>query len=117
MRVIHHQQIEARPVTAEGAERATIREIFTGETGAPTFAMRVFELAPGGCTPRHAHPWEHEVFVLEGGGDVEGAEGSTPLSPGTAVFVAPNEVHRFVSGPHTRLKFICLIPVEQGCCK
>lgn len=117
MRVVHHHEVEEKPVQVEGAERATIREVFTAETGAPTFAMRVFELAPGGCTPRHFHPWEHEAFVLEGGGDVESAEGSTPLAPGTAVFVAPNELHRFRSAPDRRLKFLCLIPVEQGHCR
>jgi len=117
MRVVHHQQIEAKPVEMEGAEGATIREIFTAGTGAPTFAMRVFELAPGGCTPRHTHPWEHEVFVLEGAGVVEDGEGETPLSPGTAIYVAPNEAHRFRSGSDQPLKFICLIPVEQACCR
>ena len=117
MQAIHHQQIEAKPVAAEGAERATIREIFTAETGAPTFAMRVFELAPGGCTPLHSHPWEHEVFILEGGGDVESSEGPTPVSPGTAIYVAPNETHRFRSAPDRRMKFLCLIPVAQGCCR
>ncbi|NLC56121.1 MAG: cupin domain-containing protein [Armatimonadetes bacterium] len=117
MQVIHHQQVEAKPVAVEGAERATIREIFTAETGAPTFAMRVFELAPGGCTPRHSHPWEHEVFVLEGGGNVETAEGSVPLSPGTAVYLAPNEEHQFRGAPDRRLKFLCLIPVQQACCR
>ena len=117
MRVVHHEQVEAKPVGAEGAERATIREVFTAEAGAPTFAMRVFELAPGGCTPRHTHPWEHEVFVLEGAGAVEGAEEETALSPGMAIFVAPNEVHRFRSRPDQGLKFICLIPVEQAGCR
>ncbi|MBI3946421.1 MAG: cupin domain-containing protein [Armatimonadetes bacterium] len=117
MQVIHHEQIEARPVTTEGAHGATIREVFTAETGAPTFAMRVFELAPGGCTPRHTHPWEHEVFVLAGSGCVEGPEGCAPLSPGTAVLVAPDEVHSFRSAADQGLKFICLIPVEQTCCR
>lgn len=117
MLVIDHQEIEAQPVTAQGAERATIREVFTAETGAPTFAMRIFELEPGGCTPKHAHPWEHEVFVLEGRGDVEGPDGHTPLSPGTAVFVPPGELHSFRSAPDERLKFICLIPVQQPCCQ
>lgn len=117
MQVVHHEEIEAKPVAMEGAEGATIREIFTAETGAPTFAMRVFELAPGGCTPFHSHPWEHEVFVLEGAGQVESAGGPTPLSPGTAVYVAANEEHRFRSGGGSRLKFICLIPVQQACCR
>ncbi|NLB94880.1 MAG: cupin domain-containing protein [Armatimonadetes bacterium] len=117
MRVVHHEEIGAKPVAAEGAERATIREIFTAETGAPTFAMRVFDLAPGGCTPLHSHPWEHEVYVLDGSGEVEGAEGATPLSPGMAVYIAPNEVHRFRAHAGSPLKFLCLIPVQQVCCR
>ncbi len=117
MQVLHHEDIEARPVAVAGAERATIREVFTAETGAPTFAMRVFELEPGGCTPRHTHPWEHEVYVLAGSGCVESAEGSTPLAAGMAVFVAPNEVHSFRGAEDAGLKFLCLIPVEQGCCR
>ena len=38
--------------------------------GAPNFTMRHFEVAPGGRTPFHAHPWEHEVYVLSGTGKV-----------------------------------------------
>ena len=34
------------------------REMITGADGAPRFALRVFEVAPGESTPAHAHWWE-----------------------------------------------------------
>jgi quercetin dioxygenase-like cupin family protein len=36
------------------------------QDGAQNFSMRVFEIAPGGHTPKHAHPWEHEMFIMRG---------------------------------------------------
>ena len=32
--------------------------------------MRHFEIEPGGTTPLHEHEWEHEAFILTGGGVV-----------------------------------------------
>ena len=72
--------------------------------------MRQFEVAPGGFTPRHSHPYEHEVFVLEGEGEV--FEGPKPhrLGAGDVVFVKPDEVHQFRNTGSGPLKFLCLIP-------
>lgn len=72
--------------------------------------LRQFEVAPGGFTPRHSHPYEHEVFVLEGEGEV--FEGAQPhrLRAGDVVFVKPDEVHQFRNTGNLPLKFLCLIP-------
>ena len=57
--------------------------------------MRQFEVAPGGYTPKHSHPYEHEVFVLEGNGVVLEGDREHTLKPGDVVFVVPGEVHQF----------------------
>ena len=72
--------------------------------------MRQFEVAPGGFTPRHSHPYEHEVFVLEGQGVVLEGETEHPLSAGNVVFVKPNDVHQFRNTGDRPLKFLCLVP-------
>jgi len=47
---------EVTPTTYdEGRSGVTMREMITGADGAPAFAMRVFDLAPGAATPYH-HP-------------------------------------------------------------
>jgi quercetin dioxygenase-like cupin family protein len=72
--------------------------------------MRQYEVAPGGYTPRHSHPYEHEVFVLEGQGVVYEGDAPHPLKQGDFVLVTPNEVHQFRNTGATPLKFLCLVP-------
>jgi quercetin dioxygenase-like cupin family protein len=97
-------------VDAEGATGVKIRWIITSDDGAPNFAMREFEVAPGGHTPYHAHDWEHEVFVLEGEGVAAGPGGEHALRPGTAVLVPPDEEHNFKNTGAAPLRFLCLVP-------
>ena len=75
--------------------------------------MRVFEVEPDGYTPLHKHPWEHEVFVLDGKGQLFDGEKTTPFKAGDVVFVPPNERHQFKNNGKTTLKFICLIPYTK----
>ena len=117
MQVIQPRDIPPEPVRTEGAEKATIRELITAETGAPTFAMRLFEIEPGGHTPRHEHAWEHEVFILAGSGELREPGGAHPFAAGEAVFVPPSETHQFVNTGAALLRFLCLIHVEKACCR
>jgi quercetin dioxygenase-like cupin family protein len=110
MKVIPLDEIEATPVEMEGAAGCRIRCLIGPQDGAPSFTMRQFEVAPGGHTPRHAHAYEHEVFVLEGRGMAADASGERPLGPGTVVYVAPQEVHQFRNTGSGPLRFLCLIP-------
>jgi quercetin dioxygenase-like cupin family protein len=94
----------------EGAQGCQVRWLVTEQDGAPTFAMRQFEVAPGGCTPRHHHAYEHEVYVLEGQGVVYEGDRPQPLTAGDVVLVKPDEVHQFRNTGEGPLRFLCLIP-------
>jgi quercetin dioxygenase-like cupin family protein len=110
MKVSSYQQAEQAPVPMEGASGCKMRKLLGPEDGTPTFAMRQFEVAPGGHTPLHSHPYEHEVFVLEGEGLVLEGDLEHRLSPGDVVFVVPGEIHQFRNTGSQPLKFLCLIP-------
>jgi len=110
MKVVHYEQLELLPVEMEGAVGARYRCLIGEGDGAPSFTMRQFEIAPGGHTPKHAHGYEHEVFVLEGSGVVLDADVERPLRPGTAIYVPPSHVHQFRNTGPGPLKFLCLIP-------
>ena len=110
MKVNHSQTIESKPVEMDGAKGCTVRWLVGQEDGAPNFAMRQFEVAPGGHTPKHSHPYEHEVFVLEGHGVVTEGETEHALSAGDVVFVAPNDVHQFRNTGREPMKFLCMVP-------
>ena len=91
------------------------RVLIGPEQGAPNFIMRLFTLVEGGFSPYHAHPWEHEVFVLSGEGIVKECDGETPVSAGDFIFVPPNEEHQFQSSGKEPFEFLCIIPKgEEG---
>ncbi len=89
---------------------ATKQLLIGPEHNAPTFAVRLFTLAPGGHTPRHSHPFEHGVVVLEGMGEIDEAQASHPLEPETTVYVGPNEEHQFLNTGSVPLRFLCVVP-------
>ncbi|MCW4010875.1 MAG: cupin domain-containing protein [Candidatus Bathyarchaeota archaeon] len=108
--VFHYDSVKAEQVDMEGASRVKMRWLITKEMGAGNFAMRVFEVEPSGFSPLHKHLWEHEVFILEGSGELFNGEKAIPLKAGDVVFVPPNEMHQFRSNSATPLRFLCLIP-------
>lgn len=110
MKVIHPEDVPCQPVDMEGAEGCTIRWLVSDKDGAPNFAMRQFEVAPGGHTPKHHHPYEHEVFVLEGEGTVLEGDAVHALRAGDTVYVPPGQVHQFRNTGSTTMKFLCLVP-------
>lgn len=109
MKHFHYDEVENETVPPP-AEGVKVRRLLTEEKGAPNFAMRLFEVKPGGQTPFHTHPWEHEVFILEGSGVAVSKDGETPLKPRDVVLVSPDEEHNFRNTGDKPLKFLCLIP-------
>ena len=110
MRVKHYKEVELKPEHA--ARGAGIRWLLSERDGMTDMAMRVIEIEPGGQTPEHSHPWEHQVFILKGNGRVV-TEGQTQeFAPGCAVFVGPNEAHTFHNDSEETVEFVCMIPVR-----
>jgi len=109
-KVFHYDFIQAEPVEMEGAFKVRIRWLITKDMGAKNFAMRIFEVESDGYSPLHKHPWEHEVFILDGSGQLFDGKTATPFNAGDVVFVPPDEMHQFKNDGKAVLRFICLIP-------
>jgi quercetin dioxygenase-like cupin family protein len=110
MRVKNHTDVPNNDVTMEGAHACRVRWLIGEKDHAPTFAMREFEVAPGGHTPKHFHDYEHEVYVLAGHGMIVDGDQERPLAAGDVVFVEPNDVHQFRNTGTEPMRFLCLIP-------
>jgi quercetin dioxygenase-like cupin family protein len=110
MKVNHYEAVQQQPVEMEGSEGCHVRWLLGEKDGTPNFAMRQFEVAPGGHTPRHSHPYEHEVFVLEGEGVVYEGDQPHRFQAGDVIVVKPDEVHQFRNTGAAPLKFLCLVP-------
>jgi len=106
------QDIPAQDVTMEGARDVQVRVLFGPSDQAPTFAMRIFEMAPGGHTPYHHHDFEHEVMILAGDVVIVSEEGERPVQVGDVALICPNEKHQFRNGsPSQPASFMCLVPI------
>ncbi len=115
MKTLHYTEMDPMPVTVDNVEGVTIRWLIAQKDGAPNFAMRLFEVAPGGGTPLHTHDWEHEVFILKGQGVVWKAGEEVPVTEGTAIYVEPKEEHCFKNNGDSVFQFLCMVPVSaQG---
>jgi len=103
-------QVPANQVEVAGASGTKIQWLLGSQDEPENFYMRLFELEPGGHTPRHDHPWEHEVFVLSGKGSVLTVEGQLPLARHSVVYVPSKVEHQFRNDGDEMLRFLCLVP-------
>jgi len=78
----------------------------------PHFDMRMVEVEASGGPPEkpHVHPWEHEIFIVEGKGAVWDGEKRRPFGEGDAIYVPSGEAHSFINLGEKVLRFICCIP-------
>jgi quercetin dioxygenase-like cupin family protein len=112
MIIRHYQEVKAERVTDAGAEKANVRWVIAEKDGVKNFFMRVFDIEPGGYTPLHHHPWDHEMFVCAGKGCVVNAGKKVSLTQGSVVFIPPNEEPQIKNMSQETFTFICLAPVH-----
>ena len=114
MKIEKSRKIKKSPVEMDGAKDVDIRWLISEEDGAENFALRMFELQPGGHTPLHTHPQEHEVFIVQGQGTFvyEGQE--YEFDAEHVIFVPPNKEHRFMNTGDSLLRMLCIIPIRSG---
>jgi len=110
MKVINYKDVLPVVMNNEIVKNVAARVMIGKEDGAKTFCMRVFEMGQDGYSPKHAHDWEHEVFVHTGKGEVLIQDKWYPVSSGSAIFVPPNIEHQFRNTSEKVFTFVCLIP-------
>ncbi|MBU1671397.1 MAG: cupin domain-containing protein [Actinobacteria bacterium] len=114
-KVVAYRDVEAS-VFGDEAPGVTIRQLISGEAdGAPIYNMRMIEIEPGGNTPDHDHPFEHENFIVSGSGEVTYEGAAYPVSAGDVVFLPPGARHQYRNTGEEPLVFLCGIPVSRGC--
>jgi len=107
-------QVPLTPVQMPGTDGASMAVMVGREDGAPNFALRHIQVEGGGHTPRHAHDYEHEVFIVSGSGTVLLEGGERPLRAGDVVYVPADQEHQFKASDQG-LRFLCLVPVTRHC--
>ncbi len=116
MKIDNLQKLPTEPVEMPGARDCRIQLAITPRDGAPNFAMRVFHVAPGGHTPLHQHPYEHEIYVMAGRGTVWRDGQEVTLRPGDVLYIPADEQHQFKNAGEGEFQFMCLIPAKFQKC-
>ena len=110
MKIKPYTEVTPTLFNSDIAKGVTARVVLGKADGAENFYLRVFEIAPGGHTPRHAHAWEHEMFIHAGEGEVYGNGQWHPLRPGRVVLIHGNEEHQMRNVGREPLVVVCLVP-------
>lgn len=110
MKITPYKDVKATYFESSEAKGIAARVIIGKNDGANNFCMRIFEILPGGNSPKHAHPWEHEIFVHSGKCEIYSDGQWHPAESGNAVFIPENEEHQIRNSGKDLLVFVCLIP-------
>ncbi|MFX1606690.1 MAG: cupin domain-containing protein [Promethearchaeota archaeon] len=114
MYVINFEEREENPVDFAASKNVFVRWLIGRGTGAKTYAMRHFEIKPGGIIPQHSHEEEHEIFVLEGKAKVLGGKEVLVAKKDDVVFVPSSLPHGYDNTDGTEsFRFICVIPLLE----
>ncbi|MEQ8770704.1 MAG: cupin domain-containing protein [Phycisphaerales bacterium] len=103
------------PVEMDGVSGASMAIMVGRADGAPNFALRQFRVEPGEHTPRHAHDYEHEVYVVAGSGTAHLSGEDRAIRAGDVLYVPADEVHQFRADRGDDLRFLCVVPVDRNC--
>ncbi len=112
MKVANLNDVESQHVEFNGqiASGVSIRWLIKKDDGAPNFAMRYFEMEPYTEIQSHSHPWEHEIFILDGECEITAGNATKTVTKNSAVFIEPNVEHSYKNKSNKTLKFLCIIP-------
>jgi quercetin dioxygenase-like cupin family protein len=110
MKIINYTSVPPTHFNNDQVKGVAGRVVIGKNDGANNFCMRIFEIAPGGNSPKHVHAWEHEIFIHAGAGEIFGSGQWHPLLAGNAVFIPPDEEHSIRNTGRELLIFACLIP-------
>jgi quercetin dioxygenase-like cupin family protein len=107
MSVKHTEALESTIV--EGGTGVSKQVLISSEEG-PNFAMRRFEIQPGGGMPNHINLVEHEQYVLQGQARIGIGDEIYHVKPGDVVFIPAEIPHWYQNEGEEPFAFLCLVP-------
>jgi quercetin dioxygenase-like cupin family protein len=112
MIVSNEKQMEASLMNHPEVKDAAMKVLVGPQHGWSDYVMRVVELGPEGYSPKHAHPWPHINYMIEGQGVLHMEGRDHPVESGSYAFVPGDTLHQFKNTGPGKFKFICIVPKE-----
>ena len=106
------EEVEKNVVEMDKVSGTKIQWLASKFDGAPNFAMRKFTMEKGGKIGLHDHPWEHEIYILQGKGIAYNDKDQKEIKAGDVIYIPGNEPHGYDNNGDEELIFICMVPHE-----
>lgn len=101
----------SRPDVSDGA---TVRWLIGAAEQSEAFAMRYFEITPGGHSAPEDHPYEHGVMVVRGRAKVILGDEEHEVEANDIVYVPCDEHHQFINlNEDEPFGFLCVVPAHR----
>jgi quercetin dioxygenase-like cupin family protein len=110
MKLINYKDVPGTEYPSDLAKGAVGRVVIGQADGDPSFCLRVFELSPEGHSALHSHPYEHQVFVHSGQGEVWNGSEWQDIAAGSVIFIPGGTEHQLRNKGDNLLVFACAIP-------
>lgn len=109
--IAHEKDNQAKQLVGDQVKHAAMKVLVGPEHGWSDHVMRVVELQTDGYSPKHAHPWPHINYMIEGEGClmIDGVD--TTVKAGSYAYVPANTLHQFKNTGQGIFRFICIVPV------
>jgi mannose-6-phosphate isomerase-like protein (cupin superfamily) len=89
------------------------KRLVDGErTGSRALTVGTCEIPPGAALRRHHHAPGEVYYILEGEGVSEIGDVTTPVGPGTALYIPPDTPHRTRNTGPGPLRFVWIFPTD-----
>lgn len=112
MMLKHSHEVPEEKPSLQGTKGCILRWLVAKKDGARHYAMRLFELQPGGLIPVHSHDeTEHEIYIIDGTATFDDGKNKIVVNKNDALFVQPGDKHSFINNSDKPFKFICVIPL------
>lgn len=100
---------DANVIEVKAGTKTTMQVLISSDEG-PNFAMRRFEIQPGGGMPRHTNEVEHEQLVLSGRARITIGDEVYEVEKDNVVFIPAGVPHSYESIGEEPFAFICSVP-------
>ncbi len=112
-KVGYYELVEEEWLSREQGFMTSVRWLIREDDGAKNYVMRLFTIKPGGYIRAHSHPWEHEIYVVDGVGEIRIGDRVYRVTKGFFIYIPPDVEHEYWNKGDKDLVFICVIPVVK----
>jgi|YelNatPaOPRAMG01_1025707.scaffolds.fasta_scaffold56585_4 quercetin dioxygenase-like cupin family protein len=102
MKITSYKQIPVNNETC--CTKTAVRQLMAAEG----FDIKFFEMQPGGYSPQHSHPEQHQILVISGAGTVSDGKKTKPIQSGDIISILADEPHQLKTTGDTPLRFLAV---------